>query len=248
MAHDYSDYELSRRELILFSLVGYGCIFGIVYLFFRSIVVSAAAGILIRFCLPRYRQRRADRERKTLNMQFKDMLYSLSSSVAAGRQMEEAILEAGENLAAIYPPDAPISRELSHMKRGIEENNENDRSLLADFARRSGCEDINSFVQVYLTCRSMGGDLERIIIHTAKIMTDKMEINEQIAVLTAQKKLEGRIISVMPLVMLAALNLISPSYISPLYTTVAGRGIMALCLVGTAAGVWLMEKMTDVDW
>ena len=44
----------------------------------------------------------------------------------------------------------------------------------------------------------MGGDLSRIIAHTSEVMAERMEIEEQIAVLTAQKKLEGRIISVMP--------------------------------------------------
>lgn len=247
MISDYNEYELSGQERILFLSAGYACLFIVVFLFFRSIVISACAGLLIRFALPRWSHVLAQRRRSRLEQQFKDMLYSLSASVAAGRQMEEALIEADENLSSVYPEDAPILQELHHMKRSILDNNESDRVLLSDLARRSGSEDINSFVQVYLTCRNMGGDLERIIIHTAQIMTDKMEIKEQIAVLTAQKKLEGRIISAMPFAMLLALNLVSPSYISVLYTTLSGRLIMLLCLAGTAAGMWMMEKLTDED-
>ncbi len=39
------------------------------------------------------------------------------------------------------------------------ENKESDKVLLKDLATRSKNEDINNFVQVYATCRSMGGDL-----------------------------------------------------------------------------------------
>lgn len=247
MVPDYSEYRLSRRELIQFLLAGYLCLFLVFFLFFHSLILSAAAGALIRLALPAYRSHLAEKRRRKLNEQFKDLLYSLSASITAGRQMEEALIEAEENLTAMYPAHAPIIRELKHMKRGIVENNESDRVLLADFARRSGCEDINSFVQVYLTCRSMGGDIERIISHTVNIMTDKIEISAQIAVLTAQKKLEGRIISLMPLAMLGALNLLSPAYIDVLYTTAAGRLIMGICLAATLAGIRMMEKLTDVE-
>ena len=247
MIRDYGAYELSGKERAGFLLCGYACFFLISFLFFRSAVVSALAGLTIRFFLPRFADALARRRREQLELQFRDLLYSLSASVAAGRQMEEALVEADENLSSMYPEEAPIVQELHHMKRSILENNAADRLLLSDFARRSRSEDINSFVQVYLTCRSMGGDLERIIIHTSEIMTDKMEIKAQIAVLTAQKKLEGRIISAMPLAMLLALNLVSPAYIDVLYTTLTGRLVMLLCLGGTAAGVWMMEKLTDEE-
>lgn len=138
-------------------------------------------------------------------------------------------------------------RELAHMKRAIRENHESDHRLLADFAGRSGSEDIMSFVQVYLTCRSTGGDLERIISHAAEIITEKMKITEEIRALNAQKQLEGRMISLMPAAMLLALNLISPGYIRILYTCAAGRLIMTLALAGCIFGVWLMERISHVE-
>ncbi|MDO5490908.1 MAG: type II secretion system F family protein [Bacillota bacterium] len=244
---DYRNYELSRRQLFIFCSAGYGVLFGVIWLFFHSLLLSLLSGALIWRFLPACCRHLARRRRRELLRQFRNLLYSLSSSVAAGRQMEEAILEAEESLSFLYGEDTPLMTELRHMGRSIRENNENDRRLLTDFARRSGCEDINSFVQVYLTCRSMGGDLARIIAHTSEVMAERMEIEEQIAVLTAQKKLEGRIISLMPLAMLLMLNLLSPSYIDVLYTTPAGHILMALCLGGIAAGVVWMEKLTDVE-
>ncbi len=246
MIKDYSSYELSRRERIRFEGIGYGCIAMIAFLFYRSLILAALSGLLIRRFLPLYEKHLARKRQAELNRQFRDLLTSLSASIAAGRQMEEALVEAGENLALLYEPDALIMTELRSMKRSIRENRETDRSLLSDFALRSGSEDIRGFVQVYLTCRSTGGDLQQIIAHSSEILGEKMKISEQIRVITAQKKLEGRLICAMPAVMLLALNLLSPSYIGVLYAGIPGRLIMTLCLGGAAAGLALMERMTDV--
>ena len=72
-------------------------------------------------------------------------------------------------------------------------------------------------------------------------------IEREIRVLTNQRKTEGRIISAMPLVMLLAMNVVSYSYIEPLYTTPAGRAIMSGALIVMACGICLMEKISSVE-
>ena len=136
---------------------------------------------------------------------------------------------------------------LNKYQMDLVENKESDKVLLKDLATRSKNEDINNFVQVYATCRSMGGDLEKIIGHTSEILSDKMAIEREIKVITAQKKTEGRIISMMPLAMLLMMNIFSYSYIEPLYRTAGGRIIMTGALAGVACGMYLMEKLSEIE-
>ncbi|MCR5033851.1 MAG: type II secretion system F family protein [Clostridia bacterium] len=247
MIRDYSIYEMTDRERTLFFSAGYLAAAALMFLFYRSLILSAACGFLIVKLKPYYSSYRAKERIQKLNIQFKDMLYSLSSSIAAGRQMPQALVEAADSLAVMYGPKEPIMMELNHMKRCIVENNESDRELLADFARRSCCEDINNFVQVYIICRNMGGDLEKIIARTSAILTDKMNIEREIKALTAQKKFEGRLIALMPVAMLVILNLLSPSYIVPLYAGLPGRLIMTGCLGAGLWGLMMMERLSNVD-
>lgn len=207
MIKDYSVYDLSQKEKILFYGAGYICIFAVVYLFYHSILLSMISGVTVHLLIPYVKKYLVQKRLNLLNVQFKDMLYSLSASVAAGRQMEEALVEAEENLSVIYDANEPIMRELRYMKINIVENKESDKLLLKDLAFRSKSEDIDDFVQVYITCRNMGGDLEKIIGHTTDVLTDKMNIDREIKAITAQKKTEGRIISAMPLAMLLMMNI-----------------------------------------
>ncbi len=247
MIRNYSQYEMTDRERVLFFGAGYLAAAGLVFLFYHSIILSAVSGLFVIKLKPLYESWRARQRMQKLNVQFKDMLYSLSSSIAAGRQMPEALIEAADSLAVMYGPSEPIMMELNHMKRCIVENNESDRELLADFAERSCCEDINNFVQVYIICRNMGGDLEKIIARTSSILTDKMNIEREIKAITAQKKFEGRLIALMPVAMLLILNLLSPSYIVPLYSGLPGRLIMTGCLGAGLWGVMMMEKISSVE-
>ncbi|MDO4834568.1 MAG: type II secretion system F family protein [Bacillota bacterium] len=247
MIRDYSEYEMNEKELLRFYLLGYFAISLTVYLFYHSIILSLLTGLLVKKLKPQFESYMASRRMQKLGRQFKDLLYSLSSSVASGRQMAEAVVESCDNLQLIYDDDEPIMIELNYMKKSILENNESDSVLLADFAKRSGHEDIINFVNVYITCRSMGGDLEKIILHTSEILTDKMNIEREIKAITAQKKLEGRLIALMPPAMLLILNLLSPAYMAPLYEGAAGRLIMTGCLIVTCYAVRLMEKISGVE-
>lgn len=246
MIKDYSVYEFSSKERAAFVSMGYSSICVITYLFYHSIMLAAVSGVLIYFVIPYIKEYMARKRLYALNIQFKDMLYSLSASVAAGRQMEEALIEAEENLTIIYKESDPIMCELRHMRISILENKESAKPLLKDFASRSGSEDINDFVMAYITCRNMGGDLEKMIVDAVDVLTEKMTIDRDIKVLISQKKTEGMIISLMPLAMLLGLNIMSYSYISVLYETLAGRLIMTGSLIVMCYGVFMMNKITKI--
>lgn len=247
MIRDYSKYDLSAKEKTVFYSVGYTVLFLFSFLFYRSLIISAATGLFVLKIRPYYETYLADRRLSVLQAEFKDLLYSLSASVSSGRQMSEALIEAEENLALTLPPDSCLLKELHYMCLSIRDNNESDSVLLADFAGRSHCEDIRSFVQVYTTCRNLGGDLEKVISRSCDMITDKMNIKREIEAITSQKKLEGRLIALMPPVMLALMNLVSSSYIEPLYTTIGGRIIMTVALAATAVGAVMMERISNVE-
>ncbi len=247
MINDYSEYVLSVKERIIFYSAGFICLFIVTYLFYRSLVVSLLSGILIRWVIPYIKKYMADRRMRMFNEQFKDLLYSLSASIAAGRHMQEALIEAEENLAIMYRSDDLIMKELRHMRISMLQNKESDKVLLKDLAFRSRNEDLRDFFEVYDICRSMGGDLEKVISHTAEIISDKMAAEREIRAVTIQKKVEGRIISAMPLVMLLMMNIVSYSYVSPLYDSAAGRLIMTAALAAMIYGIYIMEKISDIE-
>lgn len=242
----YSQYRLSIKERLLFFACGYACGFFLLYVFYCDLLLAAAGGFACVFFLPLYKKHLGRKRLLLLETQFRDFLYAVASSAAAGRQLSRALQDAEQSLLAVYAPDTPMCMELAAINRAVREERRDEGELLMDLAARSGSEDIRDFVDVYMLCRQLGGDLEEVIGNTTKVMTDKMAIRREISTLTAQKQLEGRIISVMPVLVIEGLNVFSPDYLQVLYTTHAGRLIMTACLGGIGASFFLTQKLLDI--
>ena len=117
---------------------------------------------------------------------------------------------------------------------------------LQDFADRSGCEDIESFAEVFSFAKRSGGDFVGIIQTAVLRISGKIEIEREIATAVAGKKLEGRIMNGMPLFILAYLNLTSGDFLELLYGNVLGVVVMTAALAAYAGAIRLSEKILDI--
>ncbi len=243
---DYSDYILTKKERINFLSMAYVVCFLVGYLFYHNLIFSLIFGFFSLKLQDVYIEYKGKKRREILQIQFKDLLYSLSASFGSGRQMPEALKEARDNLSIIYEMDSPIITELNFLVNGLFNAREKEGPLLLDFARRSHIDDINNFIQVYLTCRTTGGDVEKAVLKASEVLMDKLTIEREIGAIVAQKKLEGNIIGAMPLILLLFLNIFSPSYIESLYEGVVGPVIMSLAIVLMVYAYRLIMKLTDL--
>ena len=225
------------------------CVSGLVFtgwLFFNNLIL---AFLLAVFSIPLekyWKKSRREARRKELTVQFKDMLFSLSSSFQAGRHMEEAIYEARKNMLEIYPASAPINAELELMVKRMSSGGESDREVLFDFAERCGIEDAKNFADVYYTCLTTGGDLVGVVNRTAEVILEKMTIRREIETLMAQKKYEAKLLTAVPFMILLYLRFSSPGYLEQLYTTAAGLSIMAVSLAALVISFFWSAKIMDI--
>ncbi len=247
MAVDYNDYALSIKEKRKYLLGSYLLIFCIAYLFYDSISAAVLSGTLAFAGIDSYKNYLRDKRKAVLKNQFRDLLYSLSSSFASGRQITESIGEAILNLEANYDRNSPIMIETKRMYSSLHDARASEEAVLSDFAMRSGIKDIINFVDVYIICRTTGGNLERAVMESSRILMEKIEIDEEIRVMTVQKKFEGRIICLMPLGVILFLRLASPDYMQVMYESVAGRIVMTISLACLAYAGYLIKKITDIE-
>lgn len=217
MIENYDVYVLSGRERLIYYALSCALIGACTLLFFDSPYLSAAAMPLAVLLEKRVCAVLAERRRNRLRSEFVDLLYSLSSSIAVGAHMREALYEARGNLKYMQGKDQLMMGELDFMLHRIESSNESERLLLMDFAQRSGVADIRNFVEVYYICRDTGGNLLRAVNKSAQMIMDKLVTENDIRVYISQKTFEGRLIAALPIVIITFLRFISPDYLEPLY-------------------------------
>ncbi len=242
---DYRVFPLSPRQKGICVLVGGAAFFALGYIFFRVIPLAlllSLGGVLAPRYWSRYLLRR---RRETLGLHFRQALYSLSSSLAAGRSVENGFREAIDDLKLLYPDgDNDVMRELAIICARMDYGQPIEEALL-DFSRRAALEDIDNFADVFTTCKRSGGDLVEVVRRTSNLIGEKLEISQEIGVMIAQKRFEAKAMLAAPILFLLFMQMTSPDYMRPLHHG-AGLWISGLALLLFAVCAWLMLKIIDI--
>ena len=100
-------------------------------------------------------------------------------------------------------------------------------------------EEIESFAELLSTAKRSGGNLVHMMDKAIGILTEKMEVEQEIQTMLSGKKLEQRIMCGMPIFMLLYLRITNPLYLAGLYHNWVGVLVMTACLVATCiAACW----------
>lgn len=215
----------------------------ICYLFYDS---YKAFLLLLPFAVFDYRNmksKKLEQQKRQMTMQFKSMIEAVAYSLNAGYSMERAFADARRDMELLYDREVPIFNELDRILAGIHMNIPVE-SLLKDFGQRSGNEDIQNFANVVAAAKRSGGNLIHIIQKTVNCITDKMAVEEDIATLITAKKLEERIMMVMPYGIILYLRISSGEFLQVLYHNVLGILCMTVFLIVIyIAGLWAGKIM-----
>jgi len=171
---DYHNYEMTQGEQVLYFILAF-LIGGVVSQFFYgglfqedgaptllTYISNAAAFVVVgliagRVFLPVRSRKLAEKRRDVLRKQFRDMLESLTASLAANSTVRDAFNTAYTDMCMQYSDDALIAKELDQFRRAEQINVTLD-VMMDDFAKRSGMEEIEDFNNVFQVCYGPGGD------------------------------------------------------------------------------------------
>lgn len=244
---DYDIYIMTRRETIFYIAIAAAAIFAVGMIFYeRPLLAGLLALFSLKFPKIRTKQIIQNRKRK-LNLQFKDMLYALSSSMVAGRSLEMAFRDARKDLAVLYPdPETPIMQEILYIIHCLEMNRTVEEAIM-QFAERAHNEDITSFADIIHICKRAGGNLVEVVRSTSQMIGDKIETKNEIETTITAKKFESRILTCMPVAMIAVLSATSPEYMEPVFRTAAGTVVMTIALIVFVIAFFVGEKIMAIE-
>ena len=244
---DYGTYHLSFQEVLLALGKGAAVSALFAYIFYRSML---AFGFMLPLCcgilIWRERRQRLKRRKRMLAQQFKEAMVILAASLSAGYAVENAMAVSLEELRLLYGEQGLIVREFSGMVQQIR-TNRNVEQVLAEFAGRSGLEDVQNLAEVLGIGKRTGGDLGSIMRHTAEVIRDKMQVKEEIITLTTSRQFEQKIMNMIPFFIIVYVEGSSPVFFDQMYCTGMGRVLMTMCLILYLTAFWLSERILDIE-
>ncbi|MDP4098874.1 type II secretion system F family protein [Paenibacillus sp. P96] len=242
----YNVYRLPTGQKLICIVLSGLVFYSVGFLFYHHWIVASFVS-LTGLLVPRYYSRFLLRRRRAaLSMQFKQALYSLSSSLAAGKSVENGFREAVADMKLLSPDgDHDLIREFSMISAKMEYGQPVEEAL-QDFARRADMEDIINFSDVFATCKRTGGDLIEVVRRSSAVIGEKMDIQQEISVMIAQKRFEARVMFAAPFLFVLFMNISAADYMTPLYTG-TGRMISTVCLLLLGCCLLWINKIMKIN-
>jgi tight adherence protein B len=119
------------------------------------------------------------------------------------------------------------------------------RDALMQMLERVPSSDLQVMVTGMLVQKDTGGNLAEILDRTAAVIRDRIRIQGEIRTHTAQGRMTGWILFLLPVVMMLAINLVNPGYSAVLFKDPFGRKMLYTGLMLLIIGGFLIRHIVN---
>lgn len=194
-------------------------------------------GLIIPYCcLLKKRSRLLD----AFGANLPDAIDLMARSLRAGHSVQQAI-----ELIAEQSPE-PLASEFAQVhqeqKFGLPF-----RDALLQMSDRIPLKDLRFFITAILVQKETGSDLIEILDRTTAVIRDRVRVAGEIMTYTAQGRLTGWILSLLPIALLLVISIMSPGYTSLLFHDPLGQKMLGAASVMITIGSLLIRRIAAVE-
>ena len=185
----------------------------------------------------RYRQ---GNRRKALTTQLPEMLTLMVGALRSGNGLTQALGVLADQM------QAPMSAEVGRTMRGVSLGLPVQKAL-TDMAARVGTDEMDMVVTAINVQYEIGGNLAQTLETIGDTVRERLRIRREIQALTAQQRLTGYILAVLPIGLAFALYLIQPEYIGRLFEPGWIRLVPVAAGLMQVAGFLVIRRIVDIE-
>lgn len=204
---------------------------------------AAVIGIcVVGFAVPPILVKQAKNKRQQMfNRQLGEALAIMSNCLRSGYSFQQSL----ESIAKEMEP--PISTEFSRVIREINYGTSLENAL-NNMVRRVENKDLELLVSAVLTSMQVGANLSEILDTIAETVNDRIKLREEVKVFSAQGRMSGIIIGILPVGIILILMFINPTYFEGFIDHQIGKILLIVSGVMEAIGFIIINKIVDVRY
>lgn len=182
----------------------------------------------------------ADKRVKQVAAQLPDALSIMANAMKSGY----SLLQAMEVVSREMP--APISTEFALVLKETRVNISVEDALV-NLTQRVPSGDLDLMVTAMLIQRQIGGNLSEILEKINETIRERIRILGEVKTLTAQGKMSGIIVGGLPLALGLILQVLSPGYVTPLFTSPIGWAMLGAAVVMQVVGILFIRSIIHLE-
>ena len=181
-----------------------------------------------------------ERRRAKFNAQLPEALATMSNALRAGFSISQAFD------SVVDQGDAPMSEEFAILQQQLKVGMSFDAAL-ESLSQRVGSDDLTLVTTAILISRKTGGNVTEIFDKISETIRGRMRIERKVKSLTAQGRLQGIIVSLMPIFLGIIMTIIRPGLMMPFLMSVSGLMCIAGMVVLVSVGWLMIRKIIRID-
>ncbi len=196
---------------------------------------------LVGFFLPNLLSRHLQQKRlEEFDSQLTDGLTTIANSLRAGLSFPQALETIGREASP------PLSEEFSQVNRevGLGVNTE---EALRELTRRVPSKELHLAVTAINIAREAGGNLAEVLGQLSSTMRQRNMLQGKIKTLTAEGRLSGIVVGIMPILLGLAIHAIEPDLMKPMFHTLPGNIMLGVILILLLLGAVVIKKIVTID-
>ncbi|MBC7258192.1 MAG: type II secretion system F family protein [Chloroflexi bacterium] len=235
-----ADLKLTVSEFVLLNLATtlLGFLF---FLVLKRDLFLAVLGGVAGYFLPRIWMRRRQSKRiKDFNNQLGDTITLLANSLRSGY----SLLQSMETVAKELSP--PVSTEFERVVREIGLGLSYEQAM-NNMLRRVPSPDLDLMITAINVQHEVGGNLAEILETIGFTIRERIRIQGEIRVLTAQQTGTGIIVGLLPFAVGLILYLINADYILSLFREPCGWAMVAMIFILIGSGFAIIRRIIQIE-
>ncbi len=227
--------KLFKINLVVIVLVA-GMVWLASGLWVPALLVAVFLGFMPRVVYSWLRKRRIE----TFILQLPDSLLSIAAAMKAGSSLVQAL----EIMVA--ETRGPIAQEFGLFMREMRVGVTYDDAL-ANLMQRIPSEELRLVVAGMRISREIGGNLAETLERIADTLRRKNEMEGKIRALTAQGKLQGLVMTFLPVFLGVILYQMEPVHMARLFTEFYGWATLTVVIIMEALGYFFIRQIVNID-
>lgn len=179
------------------------------------------------------------KRRKKFVLQLIDSLMILSSSLKGGLSLIQSIEVLCEEMPS--PTKEEFSLMIREIKMGVSVEEALDR-----VSKRMPSEELDLVISSILVARETGGDLTKVFSRLISTIRERLKLKETIATYTLQGKIQGIIMSILPVVFFFWVQKFNPHHFDEMWQTNLGRMLLIVAVVMEIVALFLIKKFSTI--
>jgi tight adherence protein B len=180
------------------------------------------------------------RRRTKFNQQLPEALATMSNALRAGFSISQAfdsVAELGEQ---------PISEEFRILQQQLRIGMSFEDAI-ESLSARVGSDDLSLVTTAILISRRTGGNVTEIFDKISDTIRGRQKIERKVRTLTAQGRMQGVIVSAMPVVLGGIMTAIKPSMMIPFFCSIPGLVAIVVVVALITVGWLLIRKIITIE-